>query len=77
MLTIVIGALLVVGGVVYLASEAIWRGRMSGAGQSSAGTRTLEPPRRGVAFLGLRSGNLPGVIAVVLGAILLLAGGWL
>ncbi|MCC2690517.1 MAG: hypothetical protein K0S21_3320, partial [Rhizobiaceae bacterium] len=38
MVVIWVGALLFIGGIVYLASQAIWRGRLSGQGRSSAGT---------------------------------------
>ncbi len=75
MLVIWIGALLVIGGMLYLASQAIWRGRLSGEGRSSVGSRTLEPPRRGVGFLGLGS-NWPGVVAIVVGAAMVLLGGY-
>lgn len=75
MLVIWIGALLVIGGMVYLASQAIWRGRLSGEGRTSAGTGTLEPPNRSVGFLGLGS-NWPGIVAIVVGAALLLLGGF-
>ena len=75
MLFIWLGALLVIGGIVYLAGQAIWRGRLSGEGRSSAGTGTLEPPSRGVGFLGFES-NWPGIAAIVLGAGLLLFGGF-
>jgi hypothetical protein len=74
MVGIWLGVLLVIGGVLYLASQAIWRGRLSGHGQATGGGRTLEPPRRGVAFLGFGS-NWPGLVAIVVGSILLLMGG--
>lgn len=75
MLVIWLGGLLVIVGLLYLAGQTIWYGRMSGATPSrpvSSGT-TLEPPRRGVRFLGLGS-NWPGIALMALGAILLLAG---
>ena len=75
MLIIWLGALLVIGGLLYLVRQAIWRGRLSGPGASpstSAGN-SLEPPRRGLGFLGLGA-NWPGFLLIVIGAILLLAG---
>jgi hypothetical protein len=74
MLVIWLGALLVIIGVVLLASQAIWRGRLSGQG-ASAPAGTLEPPRRGMRFLGIDS-NWPGIVVLVLGAALLLFGGF-
>jgi hypothetical protein len=77
MLVIWLGVLLVVAGVVYLASQAIWRGRLSGQGAPlSAPAGTLEPPHRGVRFLGLAP-NWPGIALVVVGGALLLIGGFL
>ena len=75
MVVIWVGALLFIGGIVYLASQAIWRGRLSGQGRSSAGTGTLEPPSRGLGFLGVGS-NWPGLAALLIGAALLLFGGF-
>jgi hypothetical protein len=76
MLVIWLGALLVIVGVVLLANQAIWRGRLSGQGASSSTpVPTLEPPRRGMRFLGLES-NWPGIVMLVLGAALLLFGGF-
>lgn len=73
MAVILLGALLVVAGVVYMASTAIWRGRMSDPTSRSGGSATLEPAHRGVRFLGLGS-NWPGILMMVVGAILLLGG---
>jgi hypothetical protein len=76
MLIIWLGALLFVVGMVLLANQAIWRGRLSGQSTSpSAPAKTLEPPHRGMRFLGLGS-NLPGIILIVLGGALLLVGGF-
>lgn len=77
MLVIWLGAALVVAGILYLAGQAIRRGRLSG--QDAARTAlagTLEPPRRGVGFLGFGP-NFPGLLLIVLGGTLLIAGGYL
>ncbi len=76
MLVILLGAVFVVAGIVYLASQAIWRGRLSGqSAPLSAPADTLEPPRRGVRFLGLRQ-NWLGIVLVVVGGAMLLIGGF-
>ena len=69
MMVIGLGALLVFGGVL------IWHGSLSGSGSSRSGPvrDTLEPPRRGLGFLGLGP-NWPGLLLIVIGAILLLSG---
>ena len=63
-----LGALLVLCGILYMARATIWRGSLS----RPAGD-TLEPPRRGVEFLGLEA-NWPGVLLMAIGAILLVSG---
>ena len=80
MLVILLGALLVFGGLLYMATEALRRGRLSGTAGSSAAQSpsdvrdgTLEPARHGVGFLGI-AGNWPGLAMMVLGAVLLLFG---
>jgi hypothetical protein len=74
MANILLGALLVVAGVVYMAGTAIWRGRMSDRTPSrSGGSATWEPAHRGVRFLGLGL-NWPGILMMVVGAVLLLGG---
>ncbi len=85
MLVIWLGALLVLGGLVFLVAQPIWRGRLSEARRrrSSAVPRdtlephTLEPhtlePRRPGAGFGLKA-NWPGLVFIVLGGILLLVG---
>jgi len=77
MLVIWLGALLVIAGVLYLAAQAIWYGRMSDVAPSRPGSvgTTLEPPRRGVRFLGIGS-NWPGILLMAAGAVLLLTGGF-
>ena len=73
MLGVSLGALLVVSGVLYMAFQAIWRGRMSDARPSPPPTgATLEPQSRRGAF-GLKA-NWPGLALILLGGILLLAG---
>ena len=69
------GALLVVVGVVFTATQAIWRGRLSEAKQPRAGavSDSLEPRNRPAGGLGLRA-NWPGLALIGLGFILLLAG---
>jgi hypothetical protein len=69
-----IGALLVVGGVVFTAAQAIWRGRLSDArpSRSGAASDTLEPQVRSSGF-GLKA-NWPGLALIALGSVLLLAG---
>ncbi|WFU44871.1 hypothetical protein QA640_21875 [Bradyrhizobium sp. CB82] len=68
-----LGALLIIGGLLYMARVTIWRGPLSG--QDSAGDvrGTLEPPRRGLRFLGFKS-NWPGVLLMALGAMLMASG---
>ena len=63
-----LGALLVLVGVVYMARATIWRGSLS----RPAGD-TLEPPRRGIGFLGF-SANWPGILLMAIGAVLLISG---
>ena len=75
MMVIGLGALLVFGGVLYMVRAVIWRGSLSGSGSSSSGPvpDTLEPPQRGLGFLGLGP-NWPGFLLIAIGAILLLSG---
>ena len=68
-----LGALLVLGGVLYMARSAIWRGSLSGPGSSRPVRGTLEPPQRSVRFLGLGT-NWPGILLMAVGAVLLVAG---
>jgi len=73
MTMIIIGALLLVGGVVYMAGATLRRGQLSDA--ATVGTTpgpTLEPQRRGLRFLGLTT-NWPGLLMLVVGAVLLLS----
>jgi hypothetical protein len=75
MMVIELGALLVFGGVLYMVRAVIWRGSLSRLGSSRSGPvrNTLEPPRRGVGFLGLGA-NWPGILLMAIGAILLVSG---
>ena len=70
MMVIGLGALLVFGGVLYMVRAVIWRGSLSGSGSSRSGSvpDTLEPPQRGLGFLGLGP-NWPGLLLIVIGAI--------
>ena len=63
-----LGALLVLSGVLYMARATIWRGSLSRPARD-----TLEPPRRGVGFLGLEA-NWPGILLMDIGAVLLVSG---
>ena len=80
MLVIWLGALLVLGGLLFMMAQPIWRGRLSEARRrrSSAVSRdTLEPhtlePRKPGSGFGLKE-NWPGLVFIVLGGILLLVG---
>lgn len=74
MMSIWLGAILIICGVLYMALTAIYRGRLSDPHLSSERTETLEPPGRGLRFLGVKS-NWPGLILIVVGAILLVFAG--
>jgi hypothetical protein len=79
MLVIWLGALLVLGGVVFMMTQPIWRGRLSDAtkGTSSGSPRdTLEPRRPGAGFT--LKANWPGLLFIAIGSVLLLvwAGQW-
>jgi hypothetical protein len=67
-----LGALLVLGGVMYMVRAVIWRGSLSGP-DSGPVRGTLEPRRRGVGFLGLEA-NWPGILLMAIGAVLLTLG---
>ncbi len=68
-----LGALLVLGGVVYMTNTAIWWGPLSGRDSSRPARDTLEPPRRGLGFLGVGA-NWPGILLMAIGAVLLMSG---
>jgi len=68
-----LGALLALGGLLYMARTAIWQGPLSGPDSTRAVRATLEPQRRGMRFLGLGT-NWPGILLMVIGALLLVMG---
>jgi hypothetical protein len=78
MLTIYLGALFVLCGVLFMVAQPLWRGRLSAARRapseipSEIPSATLEPRKPGAGF-GLK-GNWPGLVLVVLGGVLLLVG---
>ena len=72
MVLILLGALLVLGGVVWLAAQPAWRSRLSRGRVDSIQDKTLEPVRPAAGF-GL-SGNWFGLATIGLGLILLLLG---
>lgn len=69
-----LGVLLVFGGMLHMAFQPIWRGRLSGRRRFRAGqpSDTLEPERPAGGF-GFKS-NWPGLALAALGAAFLLAG---
>ena len=71
MFLIGLGALLVLGGILYMAGTAIWRGPLSGPDSSGPVRDTLEPPRGSVRFFGT---NWPGILLMAIGAVLLVSG---
>jgi hypothetical protein len=73
MFVIGLGALLVLGGVLYMIRTAIWRGPLSGQDSSRPVRDTLEPPTRSMRFLGVKT-NWPGLLLMAIGAVLLLSG---
>jgi uncharacterized membrane protein len=66
-----LGALLVFVGVLQMAFQPIWRGRLSGRKRLRSGRDTLEPEGPGSGF-GIKS-NWPGLVMVALGGAFLLA----
>ena len=72
MLTIWLGAALVIGGVLFMAEQTLLGGRLSGRlRRSPAEVGTLEPRERGGGF-GLKT-QWPGAAMIAVGAVLLLA----
>jgi hypothetical protein len=74
MFLIGLGALLVLCGILYTARSAIWQGPLSGQDSSRPVRGTLEPPRRGLGFLGIGT-NWPGILMMAIGGVLLVVGG--
>ena len=74
MLIIWLGALFVLGGLLFMVAQPIWRGRLSDAKRTTPGVprNPLEPRRPGAGF-GLKA-NWPGLVLIVLGGFLLLSG---
>lgn len=72
MLVFWLGALLVLIGVLVMATQAIRRGRLSEPRRSRSAGATLEPQRPGAGF-GLKA-NWPGFVLIAIGAVLLLVG---
>jgi hypothetical protein len=70
---VLLGALMLIGGVLYTLWQALARKPLTDPSRLSRAEQTLEPRRQGVAFLGLTR-NWPGVVLMVLGAICLLYG---
>lgn len=68
-----LGALLIFGGLLYMVRATIWRGPLSGRDSSRPARGTLEPPRRGLGFLGIAS-NWPGIVLIAAGAVLMASG---
>jgi hypothetical protein len=73
MFLIELGALLVLVGLLYMVRATIWRGPLSGRDSSHLVRDTLEPPRRGLGFLGIGA-NWPGILLMAIGAVLLVSG---
>ena len=78
-----LGALFVLGGLLFMVAQPIWRGRLSDSRRTSSAVprkgahplrepHTLEPRRPGAGFA--LKANWPGLVLIVLGGILLLAG---
>jgi hypothetical protein len=74
MVSVLLGALLFLAGVVFLAVQVIRRGPLSSEKHTFPGAEPSLEPRRQSGFLSLR-GNWPGYLLILLGAILLLIGG--
>ncbi|TKT76358.1 hypothetical protein [Aquamicrobium sp. LC103] len=70
-----LGAIFVILGVLYTANAAVRRGRMSEPHSSPTAARTLEPRQSGIRAFGLKD-NWPGILLILIGAIMLLYGAW-
>ncbi|MDR6635972.1 hypothetical protein J2X72_004786 [Phyllobacterium sp. 1468] len=69
--TKLIGALFVFCGLLYMAGIAVYRGKMSEPHSRNGESAGLEPPHRGMRFLGLKA-NWPGLVVAAIGALMLL-----
>ncbi|MBX4954129.1 hypothetical protein [Rhizobium lentis] len=74
MWAILIGAALIISGLLFLFSSALLR-KPSNPHQLPQGGTTLEPRRQGLRFLGL-SHNWPALAVIAIGALLLAFGGY-
>jgi hypothetical protein len=74
MAIILLGAFLILAGLLFLATQPLWRGRLSAVRRTPAAAPdpTLEPPKPGAGF-GFKE-NWPGLALMVLGGGLLLLG---
>jgi hypothetical protein len=74
MVLIWVGVVLVLAGVLLMAAQPLWRGRLSGVRRlrSTEHSATLEPARPATGF-SIKS-SWPGLALLALGAVLLLAG---
>ncbi len=70
-----LGVVLFVIGLLVTAIQPIRRGRLSRGPRNAAKDGTLEPPRPGAGF-GLKT-NLPGIVLIAAGIILMLAGAFI
>jgi hypothetical protein len=75
MVLVLLGAFLVISGLLITVRQTLDLGRLSGTRREGAIPRegTLEPPTRGARFLGI-SANWQGLALMVLGALLLFVG---
>jgi hypothetical protein len=73
MLVVILGAILVLGGVLFMAVQPIRRGRLSEKRSLPGGADGTLEPRRPGAGLSLKS-NWLGLALIALGAVFLLAG---
>ena len=71
LLLLLLGAALMIIGIVLLAGPPTWRARLSGGKPRAVAGATLEPPKPGAGFR--LSTNWPGLALLVLGGALLLA----
>ncbi|EJT05832.1 hypothetical protein [Rhizobium sp. CCGE 510] len=74
MWAILIGAALIIGGLLFLFSSALGR-RPSDPHQMPQGGSTLEPRGQGLRFLGI-SQNWPALAVIAIGVVLLAVGGY-